>query len=349
MVHEASSIPKGWTSVDTVASRRQVYLWEPWIPQGCNTLLVGLPQQGKSTLLAALIASVTSGTRQLPINGNVPQAAVLLKGEEDTATVTRPRLLNAGADLSKCFIPDSARLKAAGHSLLFPGGTPLLAEIIRSTGARVCCIDPLTRYCEPGVDLNNEVQTRGILDPLQDLAAETECSMVLTRNLNKNRSGPLLDRISGSAAFRDNPRSIMFALESPLKRDTQVLVLAKYSLSGGVCPLVYQLARQPTGPPVFKLIGETCLTLDDLTENLAGGGERAEWQAAHSLVRHLIGDGSIEATKVYAAAAGEGIGKSKVWRAASELRIVRKRDGFGPGSKVEWFPPEGGWIADGQG
>src|SRR5690606_5092063 len=86
-----------------ITPRQQEWLWHQTIPDGCLTLLSGMPKSGKSTLACSLIASAL-GDRPWP-DGRVSELSgdvVLVALEDDWATTTVPRLLAAGVkDLSR--------------------------------------------------------------------------------------------------------------------------------------------------------------------------------------------------------------------------------------------------------
>lgn len=316
------------------------WLWEPWLPNNALSLICGDPQLGKSTLLAHLAAGVTlrnaSPTRGQPF-GN---AVLWIRGEEPWSMATAPRLLAAGADISRVIRHD-ARVQAGGKVTI----GRLAAELpqLVTAGVRLVVIDPLAALAEEGSDWTNEGSARSCLDLLMALADEHKVPIVASRNWNKRKGGGRLERIMGSAAFRDVPRAILSCIRHPLMSGQYVLCLDKWSYGGGAEPICYQLTPNGTGAPLWEQLGVSHLSADDLDSERLTGGERAEWQAAHELIRGYCEKEAAEASKIYAAGAALGIGKKAIWRASVELGIRRRRDRFGAGGHVWWSAPKDGW------
>lgn len=333
----------GWTWGGTDDVERVSWLWEPWIPANALTLVCGDPQLGKSTFLSHLAAGVTR-RRPSKSNGKPTRNAVLwIRGEEPWTMATAPRLLAAGADLGRILRHD----KVEGAPLRVSLGR-LQAELPDLVGAGVglVVIDPLAALCESGSDWKEEGAARDCLDSLAALAEQYAVPVVATRNWNKAGGHGRLDRIMGSAAFRDVPRAILSCIPDPLIPRRYVLCLDKWSYGPGARPLTYELLPGKTGVPRWNP-GEECrLGADELDSERLTGGARAEWRAAHELIRGMVAEGSCEATKIYRVGADHGIGKKVIWRASVELRVRRSRIGFGPGSHVLWGVPADGWPRD---
>jgi len=331
----------GWQRGAAEEADEVAYLWQPWVPLAGLTLLAGDPARGKSTLLAHLIAGMTSPRADSPRDIQPRPHVLLVSGEEDWATATLPRLLEAGADPGRVI-----RLNRKTR----PGGRITVAELCDEAPALcsahnvgLIVLDPLAA-CAPGdSDWNVEGPARVALDALQGLAELTRAAVIVSRNTNKNRTGALLDRITGSAAFRDVPRSVLFVLADPLTSGRYILCQPKSSIGEPGEPISYELYRAKGIVPMWRELGKSALSAEELGDAPSIGGERLEWQAAHELLRGMIGNSECEARKLLKAAADIGIGKSKLWRAANELGIGRRRVGFGPGSHVCWVQPKRGW------
>ena len=86
---------------DSVQITERQYIFTPYIPKRCVTLLQGDPQSGKSTLVRAIAAALSSGL-PLPPNGETrePIRVLLNNAEDDFASVTVPHLKKLGANMS---------------------------------------------------------------------------------------------------------------------------------------------------------------------------------------------------------------------------------------------------------
>ena len=78
------------------------WLWPGWLALGKLHILAGAPGQGKTTLATTMMATVTIGGRW-PDGTRCEAGNVLIwSGEDDPADTLLPRLMAAGADLSRC-------------------------------------------------------------------------------------------------------------------------------------------------------------------------------------------------------------------------------------------------------
>lgn len=339
------AVPAGWSSAPDLPpdADSPEFAWQPWIPRGCLSLLVGLPEAGKTSLLVRLAAAITTGLNPHGEPYGSPGGVIFCAAEDSYRRTLSPRLAVAGANERLVYVPH--RSEAAGTvPLRFPAGLPDLEAVIRMTAASVVILDPAAAYAD-SADLNNETATRGILDGLQRVAAVTACAVITTRNFNKRQTGPLLSRINGSAAWRDVPRSILCTVPHPNEPGVRVLVHAKSSLHQRSAPWRYELADRG-GQPLFELVEPCTLSVGDCEDAIASAGERAELRSAHALIAGLIGDAWIRVASLYSAAQAAGISKSKLWRAKEELVIPHRRIGWGPGSYIEWGPPVTGWASE---
>lgn len=335
----------GFFSAADVDPEEADFLLEPWIPRKGLTVVCGFTNMGKSTFFAAVVADVTGGPR---LRGGEPRPGenvLLLTGEEDIACMTVPRLIRANADRERVKFYGQYKSKEKIRRLTLPSQLSLLAQLVRELEIRLIVFDPITRYADPGIDFNNEIQTRSILDPLQDLSYEEGIPVLITRNPNKSKSDSLMDKINGSAAFRDVPRSVLFLAEDPKNSEQRVLLQEKCSISENAKAFGYELPRI-NRVPRFQLLREVNLTGRDVIEAFLSTGERAEWEFAHQLVRGLIGDEWIRSALLEKRATEESVSKSKLWRAKRELKVQTRKQGTGEGSWWEVGPPEGGWPPD---
>ena len=94
------------------------WLWYPYIPLGKLTIVQGDPGEGKTTLVLALIASLTRGEALPECNTAEPPITVIYQTAEDgLADTSKPRLEAMGADCSRVFVIDESRKEL---SMLLP-------------------------------------------------------------------------------------------------------------------------------------------------------------------------------------------------------------------------------------
>lgn len=177
------------------------WAWPGWIARGKMHVIAGAPGTGKTTLVMDFVASITSG-RPLPDGYIPPQGEALIwSGEDSFADTLVPRLLAAGADMSKVhFIGD---VTEGGETFSFDPANDVwrlvtAAEAI--TNLAVIVVDPLVSAVGGDSHKNSEVR-RG-LAPLVDFAAQRNAALLGITHYTKGTQGrEPLERVSGSLAF----------------------------------------------------------------------------------------------------------------------------------------------------
>lgn len=201
-------------------------LWNPYLPLEACTLLCGVGGIGKSTFMET-IAALGSRGKSAPdgqpfLDGDKPFDTAILCGEDPYDKVLVPRLVKAGADLSKIHLlpidpwPDIS----TDEDALW------LRQICEDVGA------------EPGVNLRmlfidgwkdfilsknayDEGQIRPLMLNINIMIRSLGLSVV--GNVHPPKHDPR--GISGSAAFRNNSRSVLVALEQPTREDGHRVVV----------------------------------------------------------------------------------------------------------------------------
>ncbi len=133
------------------------------------TLLVGREKLGKSTLTAELAARLSRGTLEGDLRGT--HAATLIVTYEDSAGRTiKPRLMAAGADLSRVHRV-SAQRDGGADLVTLPADVDSVAALAAETEARLVIVDPLSASLGADVDGHRDQDIRRALAPLVALAA----------------------------------------------------------------------------------------------------------------------------------------------------------------------------------
>src|SRR5215467_2526146 len=150
----------GLTSMEDVTPAIVEWLWDGHIPLGNITSIDGDPGQGKSLLLLWLAAQVTRGVK------GFRQGRVLMLLAEDNADDTvKPRLMAAGADCSQIMFFNQ-------HQSLTSVGLHELRTVIEKEQPVLAIIDPLFAFIDGQVNTRVDNQSRTLLTPLKQLAAD---------------------------------------------------------------------------------------------------------------------------------------------------------------------------------
>jgi hypothetical protein len=177
------------------------WLWPGWLARGKFHLLAGAPGTGKTTIAMHLAACVSTG-RALP-SGFCPHRGNVLiwSGEDDIADTLAPRLIAAGADLSRVrFVGD---VRENGERFPFDPARDVqkLGEAIAGfDDVALLIVDPLVSAVKGEGNANPEVR-RG-LAPLIELAAKIDAALLGITHYSKGTQGrDPRERVNGSIAY----------------------------------------------------------------------------------------------------------------------------------------------------
>lgn len=172
------------------------WLWPGYLAGGMLTLIAGSGGTGKTTIALTLAAAVSRGGK-LPDGTSAPQGDVIIwSGEDAIAEVLVPRLIEAGADMSRIHFVGN------GQGVFDPAtDMPALERAARRLpNLALVIIDPLVSLVQGDSHKNAEVR-RG-LQPSLNLAADTGAAIIGITHYAKNTAGrSTTDRVIGSVAF----------------------------------------------------------------------------------------------------------------------------------------------------
>jgi hypothetical protein len=236
---------KGLVSASSIECRRVAWAWNAWLPYGELTVLDGDPGKGKSQIALNVTSRITRGHLMPPhprkpggrrdkINpGNV----LYLSAEDAGGTVLVPRLIAAGADLSRVRV-----FGTESERIAFPEGMLTLARWVDEYRPALVVIDPIFAFLAGKVDTNTDSRIRNaVLAPLAKLAQSSGAAFLLIRHLNKKSDENVLYRGGGSIALIAQARSAWIVGTDPNDADVRILAPNKSSLGPPPTPLAYRI------------------------------------------------------------------------------------------------------------
>jgi putative DNA primase/helicase len=316
------------------------WLWHARLAQGAITLVEGGAEKGKSTILVDLAARVSRGhsfpgehTTREP--GNI----VMMIAEDDLGATVVPRLMAAGADLTRIYFL-SVTKDERGHIVPFhlSDDCERLRIKCQEVGAVFVIVDPLVSYLgsRKGRTLNtyNDMEVRQALAPLKELAERTRASVAAIRHYRKGKGTDAMEAGGGSVAFAALVRVIIAALPDPDVEHRYLLAVAKNNLvaKSKRPAITYEIVPWTDDPDIGRIAwGETVQkSANEILESQAEADQHSSGKVAEAkqLLEILLANGEwIATTDVLRAAEAHGVSKAAVQRAKTSLDIVADRKG----------------------
>jgi putative DNA primase/helicase len=317
---------------DKIVTRPIRWLWPGWLARGKLHILAGAPGTGKTTIALSLAAAITRGA-SLPDGARSRAGSVLVwSGEDDPADTIVPRLLVAGADLSRVFIVgdtghgedarpfDPARdLFALERAAADVGDVALLVA------------DPVVSAVAGDSHKNTEV--RRALQPLVHLGQRLDCAVLGISHFSKGTAGrDPVERVTGSIAFGALARVVMVAAKGD---DGRLLARAKSNIGpdgGGFAYTLEQItsceleaSRVAWGAPLEGTARELLGDLEPVGDSLRDGA--ADWLA------EMLAGAEVPVAELKKQATAAGFSWRTVERAKAELGVVAEPIGKADGSR----------------
>ena len=218
--------------MDSIQKEAITWLWEGFIARGTLTMLGGAIQAGKSTIAMSLAATVTTaGLWPDRTQCSERSQVIFWSSEEVIKSVVKPRLMVAGADLSRVHFIESSVDEHGDVCSFDPSqDVPLLRDAINQLGGvALIIIDPMISAVVGDTNKANDV--RRSLQPIVDFAEEFNCTILGIHHIAKNSEGKATnDRMLGSQAFTAMARTVLIAVKDS-ESDERVLAISKSNIS----------------------------------------------------------------------------------------------------------------------
>ena len=319
------------------------WLWPGFLAKGKLHLVAGKPSAGKTTVVLDICARITSGG-ELPDKSKAPIGNVLIwSGEDGVADTLAPRLIAAGADMSRVFFV-SEHVAGTDRRAFDPARdmSLLVAAARAAGGASALLLDPIVSAVTGDSHKNAEVR-RG-LQPVVDFAVETNAAVIGITHLSKGTSGAdPVDRITGSLAFGAVTR-IAFLVAREDSDDEgagrRVITRAKSNIGADGGGFYYSikptLLAENTSVSTSKV--EWLGIAEGTAREIIGVAETIEDDEAKSALDEAIEflltelhDGSVPAKIVKRNAGDASISPKTLRRAADKTAVVKEKAGFEQG------------------
>lgn len=193
------------------------------VPRGEITIVGADGGTGKGLYTAQMIAYVTTGKctgffpEPIDTTGNV----LIFAGEDDPSSVLRPRLLAAGADISKVsFVTADGYYMDTGAMLdIHEAG---MMQIIERANPALVVVDPLQQFLASNVNMSSRNEMRAAVTPIRSMARQMGFAVVFVLHTNKKAQVAGRARLADSSDLWDMARSVLMLGSS--KNDGKVYV-----------------------------------------------------------------------------------------------------------------------------
>jgi putative DNA primase/helicase len=372
------SSPAGKTStlvrLVTVKAEATDWLWHHRIPRGAQTISTGWPGVGKSQQQCDIIARASTGT-PWPDGSPCPCGDIITLTCEDSYSKTVvPRLLGAGADLTRIHALPIIRFdnNTKRAFLLTEDLDELERHLLTLANPVLVTIDPITGFLGSGkINSNSVTDIRGALAPLSDVAERRNIAVHTITHPPKTTTSAM-NAFIGSQAFVAASRMAYLTIEE-IDEDGKatgryLMTMVRSSLGPKLPTLAYRLEQKIIGQDhrdERDIIGSYVVWEDgviDISASAAlaaasrGGKGGAAPQTAKAdcidFLKTVLADGWVEVAEITAEAVAAGLhedGKqlkdNKPMRdARAALKAETQRDGFGKGARYFWALPGTPWA-----
>ncbi len=253
------------------------WLWFPYIPFGKLTIIQGNPGEGK-TYFAMMLTAACTNRKLFPNMEDIEPFNVIYQTAEDGMGDTiKPRLLEAGADLSRVMVIDDS-----GEALTLSDDR--IEKAVRQNHVRLVIIDPVQAFIGADVDMNRANEVRPVFRKLGMIAEKTSCAIVLIGHLNKSSGTQSTYRGLGSIDIMAAVRSLIFIGKVRKDPTTRVLIHEKSSLAPPGETMAFKLGDEDG----FRWVGAYEISADELLDGKEGKATETKLERGAKLIQELL-------------------------------------------------------------
>jgi uncharacterized protein YmfQ (DUF2313 family) len=317
------------------------WVWPGWLPKGKLVILDGDPGLGKSAITTHLAAILSVGGR-LP-DGTItkPTNVLFVAVEDDPGDTIRPRLEEAGADLTRIYFSNLVGSGVDARTPDLERDAVDLRQLIERYEIGSVVLDPLMALLGEKVNAYRDQDVRRVTTPLALIAQETGAVILAVRHLTKGGGGNAVYRGGGSVGIIGAARLGMLVGKDPDDETMRILAVTKSNLAVEAQSLRYRVVPSSGDAdiPIIEWLGTTSYSATDLITDY-GEDDRSALAEAKDFIRQELSQGPREAAYMEKEAKSAGIALTTLNRAKRSLGVKSERHAFkGPDAKWIWEMP----------
>lgn len=329
-----------------IRPEKVTWIWPGRVPDSKLTILEGDPGLGKSLLTTDMAARVSKGA-PMP-DGTVgkcgPADVILLSAEDGAGDTIVPRLVAAGADLTRIRIVPGPS-EGTDLTITIPGSLRYIEMAIQSVGAKLVIIDPLVAFLNGETNSWRDQDVRRALAPLARMADRLNVAVLLIRHLSKAPSVNPLYRGGGSIGIIGAARAAFLVAPDPDIEGRTVFAASKFNLGPKPASLAYGLETvhvEGVGlVPRITWQGESQHSAATLNwAQSMGREETGALGEAKDFLLSVLADGPTPAKELRKQARSQGIADRTIDRAKSALKVRAIKTSFAGHCAWQWVLPD---------
>ena len=321
------------------------------------TLLAGPPASGKGAIEVAIAARISRGGNHPswpdPTPSTQGKVLFLTGNEDDPEDTVIPRLIAAGADMSRIFF--FREMREFGNLVDAKFGVrdiEAIERVIRQLGCgfSALIVDPVTQAIEG--DSTSQTNVLRALDNLTVVAARLNVGILAGQHVVKSAKGrDPLGRVAGPLAYGGKPRAVWVTAHNPDRvngEDDFVLVNVKSSLTAPAGGWGYRIEKAVVANE-YESFGTSIIRWGQRYEGRASDilqqiesvptkKSDALERAIHFLEKLLQG-GPVAHPEISQKAMATGISGGTLARAKKELGVAHRKQSGVPHGPYYWFLP----------
>lgn len=267
---------EGWIVMDATGELELTrWLWQNKIPKGEFSILGAYEGSMKSTMVAKVVADITHGRLEGEYYGE-PKSVLWFGGEESWGKSIKPRLVAAGADVSRVKQIKPPREQARVVDITDPEHVDMLRKAIKIYDAAFVVFDPMTSAMG-AKNVEKEEVLREVLEPFIDEVCHTDGTTVLAvKHFTKLESSDPSRLLGGNRAWSQIARSFVAIALHPdgdkgQPKDASFVVgVHKGNMTGDRTPVLFkpvavklEIEGRMVEVPTIEWLGESDYTVEE--------------------------------------------------------------------------------------